>query len=1306
MKNIRTAFSASLAFFSLAFGARGANVILVESERFDDRGGWQVDSQFMDQMGSPYLLAHGLGQPVPDARTKVPVCEPGEFRVYVRTMNWTGRWSKAAAGTFKVAVNGKDLPVTLGTGSPEWTWVDAGTVRMPAGFNAVALRDLTGFDGRCDAIAFAREAQTADELDALRRSAAECVGRKTLDFDFVVTGGGVAGICAAVTAARAGLRTALVQDRPVLGGNNSSEVRVHLGAYANLPPYPRLGDVLNEIAPAKGGNARPAANYEDERKMKVVRAERNLSLFLGTRVNAVEKDGDAIAAVVGTDVISGEKTVFRAPLFADATGDGTVGFLAGADFRMGREARSLHGEPWAPEKEDRMTMGASVQWYARQAGDARTFPPQPWMLAFDEKSAKPLMRGDWNWETGLLRDQIAEFERIRDYGLLVAFSNWSYLKNAYSKKADFAAAELEWVAYVAGKRESRRLLGDFILTERHLMEKDFQKDGTCATTWTIDQHFPFGEDVTGFKGESFLSDSQNHKIWPYPIPYRCFYSRNVPNLFMAGRDISVSHVALGTTRLMRTHGMMGEVVGMAAAVCKARACRPRDVYARHFADLVARMEKGAGDGVRQPPQEYNCQRSLDPDILKKHRAARAAADDGWKLLPVYGGGFMQAVEICAAAPKRWYAHADVSGPFRSDDGGRSWRALHMNMPVAWKNRKYSEVRGLSVDPRDPDSFVMCGGDAWNYSLGAILVSRDGGRSFREVRRGHFYGNGPRRLLGRCLDRDPFDPDTLVAGEDRDGLVLSRDNGETWSEIGLKGPWFADVRFDRKVRGRIWATAPEWFKSDEDRRPGGFWRSDDYGKTWTRIRCQPPTELCQTPSSELVIALFGDARRVYATRDGGAKWIPYHQGMPEPEAFPARDWDRGNFDALAAGKDFFLAIDKRGTVWRRRLDDEKWTELPAGKRHMGVPAAEEWEERNLKTPLCVSNAYVDPTRPDHWLMTDWYDIWESEDEGRNWTTRVNGIQQLVPFEIACDPFSASNLTYVVADLGVLTSRDGGRSYHPQLPVRPMTMAAYSHRTPGLLYAAGARWQACLCRSDDAGVTWKDLPMTGLPADMYAGKVAPYMVSVHPVTDDVYLTVGGPVGEGAGGIYRSSDRGETWSWSGRGLPAGEKLFKNVEFGWNAGRDVLFSSDGSAAIAMARAAGKVFHLDAASGEWRASAGLKPGTRHTAFADAFTPGRFVVAADPVMESVDGGRTFHPLAGGEGRGFFEIAADPHTPGLVLFSGYDSVWVSYDGGRTRTRLEGWFETMPTTLSRRVIVDRGRVFYLTNGSGVWTRELKK
>ena len=611
----------------------GEETVEVEAEWFEDYGGWVNDTQFMDQMGSPYLLAHGMGKPVADAKTTF-VAAGGKYNVWVRTRNWTCHWHPdIGAGTFNLIVNGEKLPNLLGCqGKGEWLWVKADNVTLKNGKNTLALHDCDGFDGRVDAILFstsARPMPIVDEFESSRAAGKVGFRRQTYvpnpeslpKFDLCVVGGGIAGICTAVSAARLGLSVALVQDRPVLGGNNSSEVRVHLGAYQNIPPYPRLGDVLAEFGPKRGGNAESAANYEDDRKLAIIKAEKNIRLFLNEHVNGVKtNEMGRILSVRSVNTKTGVATWFEAANFADCTGDGNLGFAAGADFRMGREAKSETNEPDAPEKADMITMGASVQWNAGKTSGDAAFPTRPWMLkTINEQNCSPHLKGDWWWEAGLGRDQIAEGEHIRDYGLLVAYSNWAFVKNGYSKKVSFADKELKWVAYNAGRRESRRLMGDFILDQNHLRNREVQPDGTCVTTWTIDLHLPKTARESKFEGEPYQANSLNEKIWPYPIPYRCLYSRNVPNLFMAGRDISVTHIALGTTRLMRTHGMMGEVVGMAASVCKKHGCNPRDVYTTHLDELKELMTKGVGDGKKHPRQDYNCQQSLDPDIRQQYK---------------------------------------------------------------------------------------------------------------------------------------------------------------------------------------------------------------------------------------------------------------------------------------------------------------------------------------------------------------------------------------------------------------------------------------------------------------------------------------------------------------------------------------------------------------------------------------------------------------------------------------------------------------------------------------------------------------
>ena len=202
-------------------------------------------------------------------------------------------------------------------------------------------------------------------------------------------------------------------------------------------------------------------------------------------------------------------------------------------------------------------------------------------------------------------DQINDFERIRDYGLMVVYSNWSFLKNEFKENNLYKNRALGWVAFISGKRESRRLLGDHILTENDLTNYRIYPDGSGSTTWTIDLHYPDPDNTKYFPGAEFKSIAKHKPIHPYPVPYRCLYSRNIENLFMAGRNISVTHVALGTVRVMRTTGILGEVVGMAASLCKKYGETPRDIYTNHLEELKELMLVGVGRKGLDNNQRYN-----------------------------------------------------------------------------------------------------------------------------------------------------------------------------------------------------------------------------------------------------------------------------------------------------------------------------------------------------------------------------------------------------------------------------------------------------------------------------------------------------------------------------------------------------------------------------------------------------------------------------------------------------------------------------------------------------------------------------
>jgi len=592
--------------------------ILVEAESFANKGGWVTDQQFMAQMGSPYIMAHGMGVPVADATTTIRFSKPGKYNIFVRTFNWTSPWHNGKGpGKFRLKVNGKELEQTFGETGTSWLWEKSKPIDITGPAVKLSLHDLTGFNGRCDAILFTTDMNfvppsNKSELDKLRKKllhlplSPPSAGK----FDLVVIGGGMAGTCAAISAARLGVKVALIQDRPVLGGNNSSEVRVHLGGRIKIEPYPELGNIVNEIGPANEGNARPASNYEDQKKMEAVLAEKNIILFINYHANQVIKKGNTINSIIAMQIETGKLLTFSAPLFADCTGDGTIGYLAGTSFMMGRESKEKFGESMALDKEDEMTMGASVQWYSEDRTNPVSFPKIDWGMSFTEESSEKVKMGEWTWETGMQLNQIDDFEKIRDYGLLVIFSNWSFLKNDYLKKASYSNKVLGWVAYISGKRESRRLVGDYILREQDLKSRIPYPDASVPTSWSIDLHYPDPVNTKYFPKEEFLSIAKHVVIYPYPIPYRCFYSKDISNLFMAGRNISVTHVALGTVRVMRTTGMMGEVVGMAASICTKHQTNPRGVYQHYLNELKVLMTKGVGKKVLKNIQNYNKGASL------------------------------------------------------------------------------------------------------------------------------------------------------------------------------------------------------------------------------------------------------------------------------------------------------------------------------------------------------------------------------------------------------------------------------------------------------------------------------------------------------------------------------------------------------------------------------------------------------------------------------------------------------------------------------------------------------------------------
>lgn len=590
-------------------------MILLEAEAFDNLGGWTVDRQFIGQMGSAYLLAHGLGHPVCDAVTSLN-CVAGEYVVWVRTKNWA-----PAAGRFTVVVNGTPVGngYEFGNGATTWMWERGGTVGLSDGANEICLHDLTGFDGRCDALLFVPATEDYKPDDA-----APWAWRKPLlglpveppnggAFDFVVIGGGYAGLCAAVAAARQGVKTAIVNDGEVFGGNGSTEVRVGPIGRLGLPPFPMNSDLAYELAALTKGPGLTSAGlrplFDASRLDAWLAKEKNLTVFSSTRcTGATMVEGlteRRIESVVVRNVRTSEESRLSAKFFADCSGDSALAEFAGAEVRTQPEVgESLKGG-----------YGSTNFWTTRWTDKETRFPECPWAMRIDDGKAygpRSQVVGDypyaagWNWESGIDRDAVAEGEEIRDLNFRAAYGMWDYLKNRSLERERYVKAEMDWLGVVLGKRASRRVMGDYVLTENDLVESTAQSDGVVTTTWFLDLHMPYPANKAAFGDKSFRSIAYDdpdfaaigdatkggyRAIKPYAIPYRCFYSKDIGNLFMAGKNISATHVAMASVRVENTVAQMGTMVGRAVSLCVRHGWTPRELGENHFRELTQLLKR-------------------------------------------------------------------------------------------------------------------------------------------------------------------------------------------------------------------------------------------------------------------------------------------------------------------------------------------------------------------------------------------------------------------------------------------------------------------------------------------------------------------------------------------------------------------------------------------------------------------------------------------------------------------------------------------------------------------------------------------
>ncbi len=416
--------------------------------------------------------------------------------------------------------------------------------------------------------------------------------KRIIDYNFevAVIGGGISGLCAAIASARHGVKTALVQNRPVLGGNASSEIRMHIcgASCSGGKDNARETGILEELLLENRKR-----NYYDEFELfdvimwEKARFQKNLKLFLNTHMYHIETEADKIIEISCTQLTSETEIKIKANYYIDATGDGTLGAYAGADYMRGSESKETFDEADAPDEADGYTMGNTILFKARDMGKKCEFIKPFW--AYDiteemlgERNHSLLSYGYWWIELGGMgSDIIKDYESIKDELMKWAFGIWDHVKNSGEHGAD--NYELVWVGALPGKRESRRLTGDYVLKAQDLLENRAFKDAVAYGGWPMDMHIPGGLEASGNEpSEFFFLDDM------YAIPYRSLYSRNINNLFLAGRAISVSKLAFGSIRVMATTGVIGQAVGTAAAMASQLGVSPREVNI-HIGELQKKL---------------------------------------------------------------------------------------------------------------------------------------------------------------------------------------------------------------------------------------------------------------------------------------------------------------------------------------------------------------------------------------------------------------------------------------------------------------------------------------------------------------------------------------------------------------------------------------------------------------------------------------------------------------------------------------------------------------------------------------------
>ncbi len=532
-------------------------------------------------------------------------------------------------------------------------------------------------------------------------------------YDTVVIGGGLAGVCAAIAAVRNGCTVALVQDRPMLGGNASSEMRVNITGASHTFRYARESGIVEEIRIED--RFRNCAEHQVNGSISAiidlvlwewVERESNITLFLNATARKPIMASERLIQALVAEQLSIEKTLhLKADVFIDCSGDGLIAAEAGAEFRMGREARDEFGEDRAPAVADHCTLGSSLMFGSRDLGRPVRFERPGWARQYPTDADLPhrshgrITSGFWWIEYGGMLDTIDDNEKIRDELLKHLMGVWDHIKNHGAHGAE--SYIIQWVAALPSKRESRRFVGDHMLTQGDIESATVFEDRVAYGGWPIDLHPPEG--IYSTERPAHMPPLQE----PYSIPFRCLCSRTIDNLMMAGRNISVSHVALGSTRVMGTCAIQGQAVGTAAALCKKHGVLPREVGRAHIRELQQQLLKDDAYIIGL--------RSEDPDDVARQATATASSE---RMLEVTEGESSVALDcprgqMFIVTGERLDAVELLLESARSDDA-----------EISLSLREASTLHdfGSEVDIAEAEAVVKAGESGWvRFELGASVT---------------------------------------------------------------------------------------------------------------------------------------------------------------------------------------------------------------------------------------------------------------------------------------------------------------------------------------------------------------------------------------------------------------------------------------------------------------------------------------------------------------------------------------------------------------------------------------------------------